>query len=442
MGEQVLRRTFVAVSSALALRGAQGRSSADQPAVLGGQPVRTKRFPSWPQTRPEDEASWLDALRACKWWRQEGHYVRDFEAAWARKLDTRYCVAMANGTGALIAAMHAVEVGPKDEVLVGPYTFIATINAIMAHFALPVFVDTDPESHMMDARKIEAAVTPRTRCILPVHLGGNVADMDTILAVSRKRGIPVVEDACQAHLAEWRGKKAGTLGQFGCFSFHKFKNLPGGEAGGLVTNDETLYRHAYGFHSHYRSPGERAADPAIARNGINLRMMEFQAAVLMAQMKHLDERARTRDQNVGYLTDLLKEVRGVVPAKMYGGCTRNAYHLYMMRYAPEAFAGMARERFLAAMRAEGIPVGPGYGTLNKDAFLENTLNSRAFRAIYTKEEIAAWRERNHCPANDRLAQTGMWLGQNVLLGAKTDIEDIVTAIRKIQRHADAVKAAA
>lgn len=402
--------------------------------------MRSKRFPSWPQTLPEDEKSWLEVLRSGRWWRQEGHYVRDFEKAWAERLGAGHCIATANGTSALMASLHAVEAGPKDEVLVGPFTFIATINAILSQYALPVFVDTDPESMMIDANKIEAAITPRTRCIMPIHLGGNVADMDRILEISKKHNIPVIEDACQAHLSEWRHKKASTLGHLGCFSFQKLKNLPGGEAGAVMTDDDTLYRRAYGFHSHYRTPpNEGPADRALCRNGINLRMAEFQAAIMLRQLTRLEEQAKTREQNAAYLSELLREAPGVTPAKMYSGCTRNAYHIYMMRYDTEAFSGLPRARFIQAVRAEGIPIGAGYGPLNKDPFLENTLNSRTYRAIYTTQEIAHWRERNHCPANDRMCQEVVWLGQTVLLGDKRDMEDIATAIRKVQRHAEELK---
>ena len=183
MSQTLFRRTFVGIGSALALRTASGRDTSTRPALLGGTPVRSEKFPSWPQTFPEDEKTWLDVLRACKWWRKDGHYVRDFEEAWSDRLGARHCVATANGTSALIASLHAVDVGPKDEVIVAPYTFIATINSILAHYALPVFVDTDPEAMLIDARKIEAAITPRTRSIMPVHLGGNVADMDAILEI-------------------------------------------------------------------------------------------------------------------------------------------------------------------------------------------------------------------------------------------------------------------
>lgn len=437
----MLRRTLVGAASALALGAAQTKD-VNRPALLGGAPVRTKAFPSWPQCAPEDEPSWLEVLRSGKWWRKEGRHVRNFEKAWAERMGARYCIAIANGTSALMAAMHAVDVGPKDEVIVGPYTFIATINAILAHYALPVFVDTDPETMMIDAGKIEAAITPRTRCILPVHLGGNMADMDRIMAISKKHGIAVVEDACQAHLSEWRHRKASTIGSLGCFSFHKLKNLSGGEAGAVITNDQALYRRAYGFHSHYRTPDENAADPAACLNGINLRMAEFQAAILMRGLTRLERQARTREQNAAYLTGLLRDVPGVTPVKMYSGCTRNAYHIYMMRYSQEALAGLPRARFVQALRAEGIPLGSGYGRLNKEPFLENTFQSRAFRAIYTRQEIARWRERNQCPANDRLSTEGIWLGQSVLLGSRTDMEDIAAAMRKVRRNAEALKLSA
>lgn len=437
----MLRRTFAGAVSAYMLKGGQSAGETGRPALLGGEPVRSRasRFPGWPQVRPEDEAGWLEVFRSGRWWRKEGHFVRDFEKTWAERVGARHCLAIANGTSALMSALHAVDVGPKDEVIVGPYTFIATINAILAHYALPVFVDTDPESAMIDAGRIEAAITPHTRCILPVHLGGNMADMDRILEISKRHKVAVVEDACQAVGSEWRNRKAATLGNLGCFSFHKLKNLSGGEAGAVVTNDAALFRRAYGFHSHYRTPDENAADPKVACNGINLRMSEFQAAAMMAQMGRLEEQARTRDRNAADLNQMLRQKPGVTPAKMYPGCTRNGYHLYMMRYNPEAMKGLPRARFIEAVRAEGIPIAAGYGPLNKDPFLESTLNSRPYRAVYTTQDIDRWRERNQCPANDRLCQEGLWFGHTVLLGSHRDMEEIVAGIRKVQWNAEALK---
>jgi len=437
-----MRRTFLGVASAVALRGAAGRKSTAKPALLGGDPVRRKPFPSWPQVEAADEKNWLDVLHACKWWRKEGHYVRDFEQAWAKRMGARYCVATANGTSALLASLNALEVGPGDEVIVNPYTFIATINAILATYALPVFVDTDRNTHLIDATKIEAAITPRTRCIMPVHIGGNVADMDAIMEISKRRNIPVIEDACQAHLAEWRGKPVSTLGHLGCFSFQKYKNVPGGEAGAVLTNDEGLYRDAYGFHSHYRTPpNENAFDRQSGRNGINLRLAEFQAAELISQMTRMEWNAKLRETNAGILKELLVDVPGVKPVAMYPGCTRNAYHMFMMRYYPEAFEGLARRGFVAAMRAEGIPIDEGYANLNKHPFLENTFRSRMYRAVYSDKQIAAWRERNHCPVNSQVGRESLWLSQPVMVAGKADMEDIALAMQKVRRHAGALKKA-
>ena len=181
-----------------------------------------------------------------------------------------------------ITSLAALGIGPGDEVIVPPYTFVATINAVLMHHALPVFVDTDPETFQIDARKIEAAITERTACIMPVHLGGSAADMDTILAVAKKHKLPVVEDACQAHLAEWRTKKVSTLGDLGCFSFQASKNLNAGEGGAILTNSDDLYEQCKSFQNN----GRMAANAGFAyvRNGANLRITEFQGALLLQQL--------------------------------------------------------------------------------------------------------------------------------------------------------------
>ena len=216
----------------------------DRPALLGGKPVRREPFPGWPRFDQRDEKNLLDVLHSGKWFRGGGECVNRFEAAYADLTGAKHCVATANGTSALYASLAALGIEPGDEVIVPPYTFIATINAVLLQYALPVFVDTDPESFQIDARKIEAAITERTAAIMPVHIGGNVADMDAIMEIARKHKIPVIEDACQAHLAEWRGKKVGTLGAAGCFSFQVTKNLCSGEGGAILTTDGDLAERA------------------------------------------------------------------------------------------------------------------------------------------------------------------------------------------------------
>lgn len=441
MSSELSRRLFLGAASAAAALRARTASAAvnEKPALLGGAPVRGEAFPGWPVVEKNDEQQWMDVLHSKEWYRRGGHYVEDFEKAWAAKLGAKRCVATNGGTTALWSALNALEIGPKDEVIVPPYTFIATINVVLLQHALPVFVDSDRATSQIDAEKIEAAITPRTRAIMPVHLGGSVANMDRVLDVARKHNVPVLEDACQSHLAEWRGKKVGTLGDLGCFSFQASKNLNCGEGGALVTSNDEWASRAEAFHN---NGNVLRSDPnAQERNihGCNLRMTEFQGALLLSQMERLEAQARTREQNAQYLSKMLDEIAGVEPARMYEGCTRNAYHIYMFRYDAEAFGGLPRARFLKAINAEGIPCSGGYGPLNRDPFLKNTFSSRPFQAIYSERDLREWEDRNHTPENEKLCQEAIWLGQSRLLGSKRDMEQVAEAVRKVQKHAGALR---
>jgi len=401
-------------------------------ALTGGTPVRTGPFPSWPVTTAKDEQTWMEVFRTKRWNCLNGTYVDQFEKTWAVRLGAKECLATSSGTSALVTSVNALDIGPGDEVIVPPYTFVATINAVLLQHALPVFVDTDRETFQIAARKIDAAITARTRCILPVHLGGASADLDTILSIAKKRQIPVLEDACQSHLAEWRGRKVGTWGDLGCFSFQASKNLNSGEGGAIVSNNAALLEVARSFHNQGRAAPN--AGFAWARNGDNRRLTEFQGALLLAQLERVEEQSRTRETNAAYLTRLLSEIPGIQPARMLEGCTRNAYHLYMFRYAAAQFSDLPRQRFLKALQAEGIPCSPGYSPLNKEPFLKQTLNSRGFRHIYSDKEIKALEERNVCLENDKLCQEAVWFTQNMLLGSKGDMEQIAEAVRKVQKQ--------
>jgi perosamine synthetase len=416
-----------------------GSGAAATPALLGGSPVRTAPFPSWPKIADRDEKNWTEVLHKGRWCRIDGSYATRFEEAWAQTLGAKHCLATASGTTALATSLNALGIGPGDEVLVPPYTFVATVNVVLLQHALPVFVDTDPQSFQIDAGKIEAAITDRTRCILPVHLGGLPADMDRILAIAEKHKLPVLEDACQAHLAEWRHRKVSTLGALGCFSFQASKNLNSGEGGAILTDNDDLMETCRSFHNNGR--GTSAPGFSYVRNGCNHRMTEFQAALLLAQLSRLEEQSRVRGENAEYLTKQLREIPGITPARMYEGATRNAYHLYMLRYDSEKFSGLPRSRFLKAMRAEGIPCSGGYSPLNKEPFIKHTLQSRAYRTIYSPKEIADYEARNHCPVNDKLCEVAVWFYQTMLLGSKTDMDQIAEAVRKIQNHASELAAA-
>jgi len=444
MDEHVTRRHFLRSMSAgaaglgftagLTPRVAASGSSGDKPAILGGKPVRTGPFPAWPIVRENDEKAWMEVLHSKDWCRAgNGHFTTNFEETWARTLGAKYCVVTSCGTTALYTSLNALGVGPGDEVILPPYTFVATLNVILMQHALPVFVDTDRETFQIDAHKIEAKINSRTRCIMPVHLGGNPVNMDLVLEVAKKHKLPVIEDACQAHTGEWRRRRVSTLGDLGCFSFQATKNLNSGEGGAILTSDSALHEFCKSFQDQGRGPAGAAF--AYARQGTNLRMTEFQAALLLQQLTRVEEQSRVREQNAQYLTKLLREIPGISPARMYEGTTRNGYHLYMLRYDQAHFADLPRARFLDALEKEGIPCAGGYSPLNKERFIKETLGSRVYRKMYSEREIAEWEKGNACPENDKLCEEAVWFFQTMLLGPRRDMDDIAEAIRKIQRHA-------
>lgn len=426
---KLTRRTLLAAAGTAAM------ASTEKPALLGGKKTRTQPWPSWPVFDQTEEKAILGTLRSGNWFRGNGAHVDRFEKSYAELTGARLCLATANGTSALLASLGALGVGAGDEVIVPPYTFVATINVVLMLSALPVFVDTDPETFQIDARKIEAAITDRTAAIMPVHLGGAAADVDAILQIAKRRNLPVIEDACQSHLGEWRGRKLGTYGATGCFSFQASKNLNSGEGGALLTSDPELVEKCFAFHNNGRGRRSTGYNFSYATRGANLRMTEFQGALLLAQMSRLEQQSRLREQNATYLTSLLREIPGILPARMYPGCTRNAYHLYMFRYRKEQFAGLPRAKFLKALSAEGIPASGGYAPLNQEPFLKNTLQTRGYQRIYSKQRLAQWEERNHCPENGRLCEEAVWLTQTMLLAGRGDMEQIAAAVRKIHAHA-------
>ncbi len=442
MPTDLTRRRFLGTLAAGAVTapGVSARASAvpvlqvQKPAALGGAPVRSTPFPSWPVRDALEEQALTEVVRGGHW--NRGSQVERFEAEYARLTGAAHCLATANGTSALLATLGALDVGPGDEVIVPPYTFVATINAVLLRHALPVFVDTDIETFQIDAKKIAGAITDRTRVVMPVHLGGNAAELDVILRDAGARGVAVVEDACQAHLAEWKGRKVGSYGRAGCFSFQASKNLNCAEGGAILTSDAALAEACYRFHNNSRGRATAGSTDFSYRGvGANLRLTDFQAAMLLSQMTRLERQTSIRDANGAYLTSLLSAIDGITPARSYAGCTRNAYHLYMFRYDASRFGGLTRDGFLKALRAEGIPCSGGYSPLTKEPTITETLAGRAYQRVYGKSEIDRLTERNQCPQNDRLCTEAVWLTQTMLLGPKSDMDQIGEAIRKIQKHA-------
>ncbi len=437
------RRQFLGAASAGSLAalapsvmtaGAEPGPGAGKLAILGGAPIRTKPFPGWPiWDKEQDEPSVVSVLRSGVWSR--AGVVAEFEKKYAEMMGARRCLATTHGTTALLTALNVLGVGIGDEVLVGPYTFIASIDVIFLTGALPIMVDTDPETFQVNPDRMEAKISEHTKAILPVHILGLPANMDKINAIAKKHNLLVVEDACQAWLAEWRGKKCGTLGDLGCFSFQNSKHLTCGEGGAVVGNDDGLMDRCHSYHNFGRAYGQTMLTlSGYATLGTKCRMTEFQAAILLAQMTRLEEQTRRRGENAAYLTSRLEEIPGILPARLYDGATRAAYHLYPFRYRQEQFGGVRRDKFMAALKAEGIPCSSGYGPVNRDPFFEHTLRSNNFRRAYSKARLDRCRQENHCPDNDQLCREAVWLSQNLLLGTREDMDDIADAIEKIYEN--------
>jgi len=438
-----LKKTSVgATGAALSVGGATSVyanivKQADRPAILGGKPVRTEPLSKpWPMYDDTDVKLYLDAYHAKKWCRLGGTRVTEFEEKWAELMGVPYCLAVINGTAALTTSLFSLGVGAGDEVIVSTYTFVASASVIPTLFALPIFVDTDPETLKIDADKIEERITENTKAIIPVHIGGGAADMDKIMAISRKHNIPVVEDACQAWLGEWRNKKLGSLGNTGCFSFQVSKNIPCGEGGAIISSDQKLMDLCNALSNSGRPPRRKGETlSGYPYPGSNYRMTEFQGAVLLGQIRRLVDQQNLRTQNADYLASLLDEIPGISQIKKYPGETRNGYHLFMMTYDKKYFNGLSKQKFTQATRAEGIPISTGYTPLNKEKFIEYHLNSRVFKSIYSKQRLDKYRRDNRCPVNDVICEDiGLWLGQRVLLGGRKDMEDIAEAIAKVQKN--------
>ena len=241
------------------IRPAHAVRSAGVPAMLGGDKVRTTPFPSWPNFRDADEKAILPVLRSGVWSRKK--VVDEAEGKFARLMGAKYCLATSNGTSAIITSVRALGIGAGDEVITTPYTFVASIHPILLANALPVFADIDPETWQIDPAKIEARITRNTVAILPVHIIGGICDMDRINAIARKHNLKVIEDACEAHAGEWKGRKVGTLGDLGCFSFQNGKALTCGEGGAILGNDEKVMDRCYSFHNLGRPHGSIVAGP-------------------------------------------------------------------------------------------------------------------------------------------------------------------------------------
>ncbi len=412
-------------------------------ALLGGAAVRTKPFPStWPIFDKNEEKALLKALHSRNWCCLRGNAVYDFEKVFAEAMGAPYCALSNGGTTALSASLHCLGVGPGDEVITTPHTFIATINVITNAHALPLFVDIDPDTGSINADLIEDAITEHTKVILPVHLGGYPVDIEKVMAIANKHNIPVVEDACQSVFAEVNGKRVGTFGATGCISFQEWKSLVSGEGGAMLGSDEELMRRCAAFTNNGRDPKESKRGYPYA--GSNHRMTEFQAAILTEQFKRFKKQDKTRQRNGKYLEEHLQELLGIKPRKRYSDKTRITYVTFELDYDKKYFKNVSASKFAKAVEAEGIPISGGArkygGGCHKEGMLEGHLNSDAFGASFSKARLKKYRQSLHFPVMDNVRPSGKeklsMEGKTAFLGSQKDMNDIIEAVVKVAKNID------
>jgi dTDP-4-amino-4,6-dideoxygalactose transaminase len=402
-------------------------------ALLGGSPIRAAPFPSWPIFGPEEEARLLRALRSGKWGRLHGAEVAEFENRFAAMHGCRHGLAVVNGTVSLRIALLAAGIRAEEEVIVPPYTFFSTASAVIEANAISVFADVDLETFNLDPAAVEAALTPRTRAIIPVHFGGQPADMAALLDLAGKRGLLVIEDAAHAHGAEYRGRPAGSLGHIASFSFQSSKNLTAGEGGIITTNDDALAAACRSIHNCGRVPGGLWYEHHVISG--NYRLSEFQGAVLNAQLDRLAAQTATRDSNGRYLAARLSQLPGVHPQRRPADCTRHSCHLFLLRIDSAAF-GAPRGAVIPALQAEGIPCAPGYGfSLHRQPMFRD----KAFGPYLAQAAARLDYSRTHCPNSDLLCrEQALWLEQSILLGSQADMDDIARAFEKVHANRGAL----
>ena len=406
-------------------------------AVDGGTPVRTAPFPTWPVWDERDEQGLLEVLRSGTWGAHAGTKVKEFTTRFSAYQEAAHGVCVTNGTAALEVALRAAGVQPFDEVIIPPYTFVATGTAVLSIGAIPVFCDILPETYLIDAADAERRITPRTRAIVAVHIAGQPADLDAVLDVARRHTLKVVEDAAQAHGAAWRGRRVGAIGDAGTFSFQSSKNLTGGEGGIILTDDRALAERAWSMANVGRIPEGAWYQHEVM--GFNLRLTEFQGALLLSQLERLPAQSDVRERNARYLDRELAAIPGITPQARDERVTGHAHHLYVMRFDGQAFGGHDRSWFLQALRAEGIPCSPGYTTplYRMNAIVDERRKWAALaRAAGRPVTLPASPDAEALPATERACNAeGVWLTQNVLLGGEADMAQIVEAVAKVQRAA-------
>ncbi|HKO18452.1 MAG TPA: DegT/DnrJ/EryC1/StrS family aminotransferase, partial [Acidobacteriaceae bacterium] len=397
-------------------------------------PVRNRHYAPWPQYGKEEETALLDVLHSREW----GGYhpaIRELEANFAAHHHVPHGVSCANGTVALEVALRALEIGPGDEVIVTPYSFVASASAILLCRATPVFADISPESFNLSPAAAEAAITPRTRAIIVVHFGGRPAEMDAFRKLAERHNLAVIEDAAHAHGARWQGIPVGGWGDAATFSFQSFKLATAGEGGMILTRSSQIAERCWSYCNQGRKRGGGWFDHFSL--GTNYRMTAFQAAVLNAQLRRMPEQTRTRAANVAYFREALRDIPGLMLPEEDPRIEQHPHYLLTFWYQPEEFSGAPRELVLEALQAEGIPFKLTYPhPLYRNPLFVTEQSSLARHGWSAAQDYP----NLHLPVAERVCREGVWLSHTVFLGEKRDVDDVLEALRKVQQLAPTLEA--
>ncbi len=394
-------------------------------AIKGGSPLRAQPFTPWPVYDDAEKNALLEVLESRKWGTL-GPKVSELEKRFASYIGTSYAQSVFNGTVSLEAILRSLDIGSGDEVLVPPYTFIATVSSVLMANATPVFIDIDPETNCMDPGCIEAALTPRTKALIVVHMAGLPADMDRICEIASKHGIFVIEDAAQAHGSEWRGRRLGSIGDAGSFSFQLSKNMSAGEGGMITTSNADIAERCWSIHHvGRRKDGEWYKHYRLSSN---YRMTDWQAAVLLAQLGRLDTDIKLREENAAYLGSLLSNLPGISLFKRDERVTRHTHHLFMFKFDGSRIGGLPKAKFVEALAAEGIPSAEGYVELYKQPLFQDP----GVRKILCRDIDYG---RLSLPNAEKACRETVWIPQYVLLGTRGDMEEVAAAVKKVIEHA-------
>lgn len=392
-------------------------------------------------------------IRGGSWGRLGGTNVLEFEREFAQYQGAEYCLALNSGTAALEIGLLAVGLQPGDEVILSPYTYIASAAAILMAGGVPIFVDMDPDTYNIDPTKIEAAITDRTAAIMPVHFGGIACNMQPILDISKNYGLRIIEDAAHAHGAQWNDTGLGTIGEVGAFSFQSSKNLNSGEGGAILTNDREIMSRAINFHDAWTG-GLVERDGDIGGGSFragpkwdfpfachNYRINAYTAALLKSQLSNVEGQAITRSENGRHLVKLIDDTEGLQNLRRDSFVSRDSHHLFIFKYKKESFAELPRETFVQALNAEGIPASLGYprGCHEQGLFLQPNVHLSRIWPRNPGGRVDVDYRSMTCPNVEYLCRNEtVWLPQYVLLDTTTGMEQIVQAVNKVRRHSSEI----